>query len=78
MNVSPPAKPAFGKYVSKLLLTPSEPLAGCDMIRKVAVIGVTATVRFKVVLFYVLPETTLTVGGVLLLMLSSLGPLWQV
>ena len=48
-----------------MLLTPSEPLAGCEMIRNVALAGATMTDRLKGVLLGVLPETRLTVGGVL-------------
>lgn len=75
VNVSVPMNPSLGKYVRMLLLTPSEPLAGWEMIRSVAVGGVTVTLRFDGALFRVFPKTTLTVGAALLLTESLFGPL---
>ena len=78
MNVSLPTNPGFGKYVSTLLLAPSEPLAGCDIIRSVAVAGESVTGKFSGMLFIVLPETMLRVGAALVFAESFPGPVWQV
>lgn len=61
-----------------LLFTPSEPLAGWEMMRRVAVAGVMVTGRFNGVALSVVPETMDTVGAVEELPESLLGPWWQV